>query len=61
MQFAGIGLVLGNAPSLLVIFFPTFLTLLYRIRLEETALLSSLGESYAAYSRRTKRLLPWLF
>ena len=61
MQFAGIGLVLGNLLSLLVIFLPTFLALLYRIRLEEAALLSSLGESYAAYSRRTKRLVPWLF
>lgn len=61
MQFAGIGLVLGNVPSLLIIFFPTFLALLYRIRLEEAALLSSLGESYAAYSLHTKRLLPWLY
>ena len=61
MQFAGIGLVLGNVFSLLVILVPTSLALLYRIRLEEAALLSSLGESYAAYSRRTKRLLPWLF
>jgi protein-S-isoprenylcysteine O-methyltransferase len=60
MQFAGMGLALGNVPSLLVIFLPAFLTLLYRIRLEEAALLSGLGESYAEYARRTKRLLPWL-
>ncbi|HEV2034599.1 MAG TPA: isoprenylcysteine carboxylmethyltransferase family protein [Candidatus Dormibacteraeota bacterium] len=32
----------------------------YRIRVEENALASSLGEPYQAYMRRTKRLIPFL-
>jgi protein-S-isoprenylcysteine O-methyltransferase Ste14 len=29
-----------------------------RIRVEEAALHAALGDSYAAYARRTKRLVP---
>ena len=32
----------------------------YRIRVEEQALVGALGEPYAAYMRRTKRLVPYL-
>ena len=32
----------------------------YRIRVEEAALLSTLGESYARYMHRTWRLIPYL-
>jgi len=34
--------------------------LAYRIRVEERALLEALGEPYADYMRRTKRLVPHL-
>lgn len=58
VQCAGLALVLGTALSLLIIVIPTFLVLFYRIRVEERVLLANLGDGYAAYSRRTKRLLP---
>jgi protein-S-isoprenylcysteine O-methyltransferase Ste14 len=46
--------------SLLVIVVPTFLVLFYRIQVEEKVLLANLGEGYASYTGRTKRLLPGL-
>src|SRR5450432_3601193 len=61
LQCAGLGVVLGTALSLSVIIVPTFLVLSHRIRVEERALLGNFGENYAAYTRRTKRLLPGIF
>jgi protein-S-isoprenylcysteine O-methyltransferase len=61
LQCAGLGVVLGTALSLFVIIVPTFLVLFHRIRVEEGALLANLGKGYAAYTRRTKRLLPGVF
>jgi len=61
LQCAGLGVVLGTLLSLLVIILPTFLVLAHRIRVEEKALLANFGDIYAAYSRRTKRLLPGVF
>jgi protein-S-isoprenylcysteine O-methyltransferase Ste14 len=39
---------------------PAALGLAYRIRVEERALLEALGEPYADYMRRTRRLIPHL-
>ena len=39
---------------------PTTLALLYRINVEEKALNEAFGDEYAAYSKRTKRLIPGL-
>jgi protein-S-isoprenylcysteine O-methyltransferase len=61
LQCAGLGVVLGTALSLFVIIVPTFLVLSHRIRVEERALLANFGDAYAAYTRRTKRLLPGIF
>ena len=61
MQFAGFTLALGNRLSVVVILLPISVALLYRIRVEEAALLSGLGEGYVSYMQRTKRLLPWVF
>ena len=58
LQCAGLALSLGMAFSVFLIVVPTFLVLFHRIRVEEKVLLANLGESYAAYTRRTKRLLP---
>jgi protein-S-isoprenylcysteine O-methyltransferase len=61
LQCAGLGVVLGTALSLGIIILPTFLVLCHRIRVEERVLRANFGEGYAAYSRRTKRLLPGVF
>jgi len=61
LQCAGLGIVLGTALSLFVILVPTFLVVSHRIRVEEKALLANFGNTYADYTRRTKRLLPGVF
>jgi protein-S-isoprenylcysteine O-methyltransferase Ste14 len=54
----GIGLTLGNWLSLVfIVVFPT-LGLVRRIRVEERALLDSIGEPYARYAAGRPRLLP---
>ena len=61
LQCVGLGVVLGTALSLFAIVVPTFLVLVHRIRVEERALITNFGNVYAAYTRRTKRLLPEVF
>ncbi len=61
LQFAGVAVALGNGLSLAVILLPIAGAILYRIRVEETALRSSLGEPYLNYMQRTRRLVPWLY
>lgn len=49
----------SNAISLVAILIP-ILGYAYRIRVEEQALVSGLGEPYRAYMQRTKRLIPFV-
>jgi protein-S-isoprenylcysteine O-methyltransferase Ste14 len=57
MILLGFCLALTNLFSFLGLV-PAAIGLGYRIRVEERALLERLGEDYAAYMRRTKRLIP---
>jgi len=56
----GIAIALGNWISILVVWITVALTLVYRVRVEERALIATLGEPYRAYMRRTKRFLPMI-
>lgn len=58
LAFLGLGVFFGNWLSLGVLVIPITLALIYRIRLEESVLVSALGPSYPAYCARTKRLIP---
>lgn len=60
LAFCGLGLLLGNWLGAAVLVLPVLISFIYRIRLEERALLTALGEPYAAYMRRTKRLVPFI-
>jgi protein-S-isoprenylcysteine O-methyltransferase Ste14 len=44
-----------------MILIPPTLAVLYRIQVEETALLQTFGVDYEAYQRSTKRLIPGLY
>lgn len=57
----GLGLCLANWVGLLIILLPTTATLLWRITVEERALHAGLGAAYAAYARRTWRLVPLIY
>lgn len=61
LAFVGFGLVLRNWVSLLVVSLPISLAFLYRIKVEERALVEALGDRYQAYAKRTKRLIPFIF
>jgi protein-S-isoprenylcysteine O-methyltransferase Ste14 len=56
----GFGLALGNWAGLFAMLVLPAAAFAYRITVEEAALLSTLGEPYARYMRRTWRLVPYL-
>jgi protein-S-isoprenylcysteine O-methyltransferase Ste14 len=61
LAFVGFAMVLRNWASVLVISLPIAFAFLYRISVEELALVQALGERYRAYIKRTKRLLPFVY
>ena len=61
ITLVGLGLALGNWVGLLALLTCMGAAYAYRISVEEAALLAALGEPYEQYTRRTRRLLPFLF
>lgn len=61
LALAGIGICLGNALTAVSFVVLPLLGVLVRIRVEERALLSRLGETYARYSRSRRRLIPGIW
>jgi len=57
----GFALSFANGASLLVIFVPYGAVILWRIHIEEAALIGALGAKYTDYRRRTKRLIPGVY
>jgi len=60
IMFLGIGLALGSWLSLVIFFLEILFVYSRRVKAEETALLSTLGEPYRAYMARTKRFIPFI-
>jgi len=56
----GLGLVLGNWVSIIALLACVSVGYAYRIRVEEAALVSALGQPYSEYMRRTARLVPFV-
>lgn len=54
----GIGLTLGNWLALLFAIVPTTIAIVYRIRIEERALLAGIGEPYRQFCATRSRLIP---
>jgi protein-S-isoprenylcysteine O-methyltransferase Ste14 len=46
---------------MVIIFAPLLAATLYRIRIEEQALLENFGDEYFAYAQGTKRLIPKVY
>ncbi len=57
----GLGLALGNWLGLLALLGCMSIAYGYRIKVEEAALITALGEPYRQYMSRTQRLVPFLF
>ena len=61
ISFIGFGLSLNNWLSLFIIIAPVMGSVLYRIKIEEISLVKHFGQEYIAYTKGTKRLIPWIF
>ncbi len=57
----GFSLCIGNLASLLVMVVPCVGVYLWRIHVEEEALVQAFGGRYRDYMKRTKRLIPFVF
>jgi protein-S-isoprenylcysteine O-methyltransferase Ste14 len=55
---AGVGLAMTNWASLAVLLVCVLLGHLYRVCVEEQALLRSIGQPYVEYMRHTRRFIP---
>lgn len=61
LLFSGTMLALANWLSVAIVLATAALVYLYRVRIEERALIQTLGEPYRAYMQQTRRFVPWLF
>jgi protein-S-isoprenylcysteine O-methyltransferase Ste14 len=61
LVFLAIGLHSRDWLGMVVVLVPTTAALLYRIHIEEAALVEAFGDEYVAYSKATKRLLPGVY
>ena len=61
LSFIGFGISLNNWISLTVISVLVTCVMLYRIAIEEKALIKQFGHEYEAYMTRTYRLIPWIY
>ncbi len=60
ITFIGLALAVQSLGALLVLLAVFIVSYGYRMGVEEKALLSELGDDYANYMKRTKRLIPYL-
>ncbi len=61
IMLLGVGLVLANWASLVIMLATGVIGLLYRVRVEEHALVDALGQPYMDYMRHTTRFIPFVF
>jgi protein-S-isoprenylcysteine O-methyltransferase Ste14 len=57
----GYGIAVQNWLSLFVAVVLPLSALIYRMQVEEKALVASLGSEYETYLRSTKKLIPWIW
>ncbi len=61
ISLLGVSLVLANWASLVAMLVGGVIGLLYRIKVEERALVEGLGQPYIYYMRHTWRFIPFIF
>lgn len=61
LTMLGLGLAMTNWGSLIALLLCVFLGHFYRVKIEEQALIDSIGEPYIDYMQRTKRFIPLVF
>jgi protein-S-isoprenylcysteine O-methyltransferase len=61
LMWLAIGMRTENILSLIALMLPTTAALLFRISIEEDTLSAEFGNRYIEYSRKTKRVIPFLY
>ena len=61
LALLGCGVMLGNWVGLLASFAVLLAAVVYRIRIEERALIAGLGEAYRVFAERRARLVPFVW
>ncbi|MDP3025426.1 MAG: isoprenylcysteine carboxylmethyltransferase family protein [candidate division Zixibacteria bacterium] len=61
VSFLGLGLAFSNWLSSIVIVVPILTAYIYRMQVEEKALIQAFGDEYLDYSKTTKRLIPKIY
>ena len=61
LSFFGLGLFFANYFTMFMIVIPICAAFLYRIHVEEKALVDNFGDEYISYCASTKRLIPGIF
>ncbi len=61
LTMLGVGLAMTNWASLVALLICVLLGHMYRVRIEEKALIHMIGQPYVEYMHRTKRFIPLLF
>ncbi len=61
LSFLGLGISFSNWLSSVVIFLPIIVAFIYRIKVEEKALVEAFGDEYLNYCKVTKRLIPKIY
>ena len=61
LALLGCGVMLGNWAATLTAFAVLLAAVVYRIRIEERALIASLGDSYRVFAKHRARLVPFIW
>jgi protein-S-isoprenylcysteine O-methyltransferase len=61
LAFLGLGICMQNWASLLLLMISCLAAFLYRIHVEESALIGAFGDRYRLYMQRTARLIPGVY
>ena len=61
LTMLGVGLAMTNWASLVALLACVFLGHVYRVRIEEKALIRVIGQPYLDYMRRTRRFIPLVY
>jgi protein-S-isoprenylcysteine O-methyltransferase Ste14 len=61
LSFIGFGISLNNWISLIIISTLVTAAMLYRIKIEERMLMDQFGFEYLDYTKKTYRLIPWIY
>jgi protein-S-isoprenylcysteine O-methyltransferase Ste14 len=61
ITFIGFGISLNNWMSLIIVFLLITSVFMYRIKVEEKALIQEFGEEYLEYKKSTKGLIPFIY